>query len=268
MTTVQSGLRENRYRAPAAECAARILLCLGEHGRPLSLADLARSLRSSKSLIFRVLRELESREFVERVEEGLYWLGIQVLNTGASYVSNADYAHISGVILSDLARDTGEETWLGILQGADVINLMGYSDGSSLATASYVGARLPASCTAQGKALLAELPDRDIEALFHGPLPTPTSRSIASVRQLLRECVATRRRGYAVNEEETILGSASLALATALPGTGGVSAALSVSMSVDVFETKRESALDALRVAKQRFDSSIGQVDDSPLLVS
>lgn len=72
-----------QYSAPAAACAAEVLLALRGSDKK-SLAELHRELGGSKGLIFRVLHELIPRGLVERDAGGLFQLGISTFEISAA----------------------------------------------------------------------------------------------------------------------------------------------------------------------------------------
>jgi IclR family transcriptional regulator, blcABC operon repressor len=66
-----------------------------------------------------------------------------------------------------------------------------------------IGMRLPAHCTATGKALLSTLPLDRVRALYRGaPLRQLTAKSHKSVKALLSDLHEARARGYAIDDEE------------------------------------------------------------------
>ncbi len=71
-----------------------------------------------------------------------------------------------------------------------------------LRAASVVGEAFPAYCTANGKALLAELPPRALDFILPAQLPRPTPHTITSRSQLLDELEQVRRTGVAFDREE------------------------------------------------------------------
>ena len=67
--------------------------------------------------------------------------------------------------MEHLSRELNETVDLGVLDGMHVLFIAQHpAPQRSLMVVSRVGARFPAWCTANGKALLAELPADDIEA--------------------------------------------------------------------------------------------------------
>jgi DNA-binding IclR family transcriptional regulator len=250
-----AGVR-SRYRAPAAECAARVLLQLMEHGDALSLADLSRRLDMSKSLVFRVLRELEMREFIEEVEDGRYWLGIQALSIGSTFSAETAHSEITAPILSSLSAEIQAEAWLGVLHGTQMVALMGFGGDDVVVRATYVGARLPAHCTSMGKALLATYSNAEVRRLLGRQLAGLTSRSIVDIERLIDDLEATRARGYAIQEEEAVMGSSGLATVVPLRLPNETRASISVSMPTDHFHAVVGPTLDALLRARREFEEA------------
>jgi DNA-binding IclR family transcriptional regulator len=72
----------------------------------------------------------------------------------------------------------------------------------SLTIAARVGRRLPAHCTASGRVFLAFLPPDVVEGALSEPLEPCTNKTITSLARLREELEATRRRGYALDDEE------------------------------------------------------------------
>ena len=215
---------------------------------PLALAEIERSLERTKSLVFRVLRELERQELVRRDGDGRYWLGIEALEVGAAYLMHSDFTATVRRVLQAAATATRENVNLSVLRGGDVLYLMKIPGPDSYVTISRVGGRVPAHCVASGKALLAELPSEEIRSLLHEPLATMTPHSPATVRALESELDLVRELGYAIDEEQAVLGRCGLALTVKLDT--GESASISLSTHAAVFPDRRSELLDVLLSVK------------------
>jgi DNA-binding IclR family transcriptional regulator len=73
----------------------------------------------------------------------------------------------------------------------------------SVRTACTVGSRAPAYCTAVGKAMLAELPEAEVNAIVRSSgLKAITANTITTAAELKTELKAVRARGYAIDDEE------------------------------------------------------------------
>ena len=238
-----------------------------ERGEALSLAELSRGLDMSKSLVFRVLRELKSRHFVEEVEAGKYWLGIQALAIGAAFAADRTHSSVTAPILSELAAETGAETWLGVLRGSQMVAIMGFGGQDAAVRASYIGARLPANCTSMGKALLATYSDAEVRELLGEDLTGLTPRSIVEIDLLLEDLERTRQRGYAVQEDEAVTGSSGLATVVSLQLPNATQASISVSTESGTFAQELDSLLDALVRATERFAAAAASAVDTNSLL-
>jgi DNA-binding IclR family transcriptional regulator len=237
------------YAAPAAACAADVLELLARSGRAHSVTEMSRALETSRSLVFRVVRELEARSLLRATESGRYWLGLGALEIGGAFVAHVDHADSARRVLRELSARTGETSNLGVLSGSDVLYLMKQDGPNSVMTISYAGKRLPANCTALGKALLAALPDREVRGIFGERCPRLTPRSITSTSKLLKELSLVRERGYAIDNGETILGRCCVAMRVEMSALDAQAAAVSVSSSSDVFRASRAEFIAAARHA-------------------
>jgi DNA-binding IclR family transcriptional regulator len=84
--------------------------------------------------------------------------------------------------------------------------------------------------TSMGKALLASLPDAQVRSLLRGKkLQAQTPNTVSSMKQLLEQLGAIRARGFAINDEETVIGLRSVA-ATIRDHQGSPIAAVNVAV--------------------------------------
>jgi DNA-binding IclR family transcriptional regulator len=238
------------YAAPAAACAAEVLTALRRGDGTQSLAELERSMTRSKSLIFRVLRELESHELVVRDASGRYRLGIEAFELGAAYLAHTSYTDLVRQTLAQLAKDTGDTVNLGVLRDADVLYVMKFPGASAYVTISRVGGRVPANCVAIGKALLARLSESGVRARMREPLPKMTERSVEGVDDLVMELERVRQAGYALDREQAALGRCALAVAVEW-GSSGEPAAISVSTDASSFDRRLDQLVERLMHARE-----------------
>lgn len=244
-------VRRATYSAPAAACAAEVLHALKASDSPLTLAQLERVLSQSKSLIFRVLRELESREFVSRDAAGRFRLGIEAFEMATAYLSQWAFSDVVRQTLEQLAAETGDTVNLGVLRGTEVLYLMKFQGASSYLTISRVGGRVPANCVAIGKALLAELTDDAIRKRFRDPLPQMTEDSVQTVADLLAELAEVRREGHAVDREQAALGRGAIAVVVNAGGPDHDATAVSISTSTRRLAEQMDDLLARLLHARE-----------------
>jgi len=247
---------DSRYSAPAAACAAEQLTLLARSPEPLSLAEMARRLDRSKSLVFRVTKELESRGLIRDAGGGRYWLGIETLELGGAYISQADYATSARQVLRELSNETGETVNLGTLLGAELLYLERWEGANSVVTVSHVGKRIPANCTALGKSLLAALPDAEVRRRFRDSYPALTRASLSTFGALKADLDGVRARGYAVDRGEVLLGRCCVGAAiprqlSTLPSDG---VAISISTTEQRWEEESDRLISALLAARDKIE--------------
>ncbi len=97
----------------------------------------------------------------------------------------------------------------------------------------HVGSRVPASCTALGKAIIAGLQAREQRAWIGNEQLQPCApNAIVTKTKFRRELELVRDRGFAINNEELVDGL--VAIAALVPSGNGTSAAVSVAASTEV----------------------------------
>jgi IclR family acetate operon transcriptional repressor len=112
------------------------------------------------------------------------------------------YGHPLGMrILRQLADAVDGTAHVVSLEGNSIRFLAGVESsagGNGMAT-TRVGWLLPAHSTAGGRAILARLPDEQLDALFPDGLPATRSSQIVTVDQLRVQLEEVRKRGYALS---------------------------------------------------------------------
>jgi len=238
--------QEPAYPIASVDNALRLLMLF--RGQPrVRLSDASAHLGVAHSTAHRLMAMLAYHGFVRQEPESrAYVAGPALVEIGLAAVRQIDIRGHARPVLEDLARSLGETAHLAVLEGANVRYLDAVESARALRVASRTGSALAAHCTASGKALLAELPDAEISALFAGQkaLTALTERSISTRSGLLAELREVRRRGYAVNREESEEGVASVAVAVRGPQQVPV-AALVVSAPVSRMTGEKAAGIAA-----------------------
>jgi IclR family acetate operon transcriptional repressor len=142
--------------------------------------------------------------------------------------ANPDLAAAAAPELRALRDLTGETSYLAALDGPDVISLERYDGAHSQRSSAALGQRKPAYCTSQGKAILSALDATTRDALVRDMVLKPlTALTITDRRRLQAELKITAARGYAIDDEEIVLGVRCVGAPVVDP-TGKVRGAISV----------------------------------------
>jgi IclR family acetate operon transcriptional repressor len=197
----------------------------------VGLLDLARSLGWHKSTTHRLLATLVSTGYVQQdPESGRYRLGLKAFDLGAAYTRDLELRREAAPVLNATQAETGQSVSLVILEPAtrEVIFIDRVEGTHPLRMHTYIGMRFPANCTASGKAIMAYLPEPELELLVAGTLLARTNLSRTTAATLYAELPSIRQRGYATDDQENAEGVRCVA-APIFDHTGVPVAALSVS---------------------------------------
>jgi IclR family transcriptional regulator, blcABC operon repressor len=194
--------------APAVTRAALILDVLAEAaGEPIGPSELARRLGLPKSSIANICGALADAGLVRRIGTG-FALGRRLAELGGAYLATIDQVQEFYEASKKLPTGSDETVQFAVLQGLEVTYLARHDGRQPVRLTSAIGRRLPAFSTATGKAALASLDEAELDRRLAGigALPQPTRRAHRSVDELLVDLAEIRRRGYAIDDEETMEG--------------------------------------------------------------
>ena len=194
---------QGTYKVQALDRAFAVLDLLSESDTPLGLAQVASSLQLHKSTAHRFLMVLERHRMVERTATGKFRLGLRLFDFGNRAIEQYDLRDRAQPHLRRLVAETEETAHLCILEGAHVIYIDKIEPARSVRMITRIGSSNPVHCTSVGKAILAFLPeDRIADIIRRTRFERLTHRTISSPEALRTEIEKTRRRGYAVDDEE------------------------------------------------------------------
>ncbi|MBB4683891.1 IclR family transcriptional regulator [Amycolatopsis jiangsuensis] len=179
----------------------------------LRLSELSRRSGVPKASAYRLAQELVQWGLLDRSGDA-YQLGLRIFELGQRVPVSAVLRSVARPLLADLFAATRATIHLAVLDGTHVMYLEKLGGKASVHTHSQVGGRLPAACTATGKALLAHAPEVEdlLTELTRTGLTRLTSRTVGSVEQLRAQLDEVRARGFALEQEETAPGLASVAV--------------------------------------------------------
>ena len=174
----------------------------------LGISELAKRLDLTRSTTHRYVATLAKLGYLYQEESTRkYRLGARVLDLGFSVLGSLELRDIAAPHLRWLTDTTGHTSNLAIRDDTDVI-LIDRVRGRpgryhQLEFSLHTGSRLPSYCSATGKALLAFLPQPDLDQLIDRiDLVQRGPRTLTSKSALLAELGKVRRTGIAVNDEE------------------------------------------------------------------
>jgi DNA-binding IclR family transcriptional regulator len=168
-----------------------------------SVSDLAARLGLSRSTTHRILQTLAAAGFlVQDGSSGRYELGSELVRLGrAAEARNALYSK-ADKHLRALTDSTKESTALFVKRDGSALILLGSDGPHAMRFNVNVGDSTSFNAGAGAKALLAFLPDADIEQVLSGELPRYTENTIVDRDTLRHEIELIRARGWSFSDAE------------------------------------------------------------------
>lgn len=190
----------------------KILEALQGNPSGLHLKEIAQQTAINKSTAYRFLAHLQREGYLFRDDAGAYVIGPKLARMGSGMNLEESLRKMSRSVLQKLWAATGETVNLAILDGQQILYLDVIESSHTFRFASQVGARRPLHCTALGKAMLAHLPDAEIKELLPSlTFERLTPRTLTQPGKFKKELAKTRVQGYALDDEEAVLGARCIA---------------------------------------------------------
>ena len=183
----------------------------------IGVSELSRGLDLSRSTAHRYVTTLAKLGYLQQDPDSKrYRLGPKVLDLGFSALNSMDLLEISAPHLRQLSDETQHTVNLAILDDTDVVYIercrTTRPGQQEIDLNLHVGARLPAYCTAMGKAILAFLPEERVAQIVERIVFEPRGpNTITDPAAFRKELDKIRASGIAVNNEELAYGLRSIA---------------------------------------------------------
>ena len=216
-----------------ADRVIAVLMELADHPLGVTLDELAGTLHSPKPTVHRALATLRRAGLADMAGRGVYILGDEYLRLAFRNLDGRPETARMQPLLEQLAAEYGETAHYAVLAGKDIVYRakMDPRQGAVRLT-SVIGGRNPAYRTAVGKALLSNrlLDLAQVTEWFGSfPLEQKTPHTLTTPEALLAELQTTRRRGFAIDDEENEVGINCVAVPVYLDGSTTPSGAVSIS---------------------------------------
>jgi DNA-binding IclR family transcriptional regulator len=217
----------------------KIFDLLQSHPFGLDLKTISAEAGINKSTAYRFLAHLEREGYLMRDDAGSYMLGMKLLQLGARGNHRSMLDQAAAPVLRELWKATDETVNIGVLDGGQVLYVAVLESPHAFRLVSKIGMRRPLYSTALGKAMLAFAPDEEKSHLLSSlNFQALTPYTLTSLMQLKSELENVRRQGYALDNEENVLGARCIG-APILNARGEAVAAISLSAPVTRISTEK-----------------------------
>ena len=235
---------EKYYFVSSLAKGLRVLELLAANG-DMSASGVARHLDTSRAAIHRFLTTLRDLGYVEKTGEGRFRLTFKVVELGMKKLDGFKIRQSVHPFLQEMALVCGETVNLGHWDGTAIVHLDKIDSTEILRLDVGLGALAPAYCTGLGKAVLAFLPDDELEDYLQSvEWVVMSPKTITTPEKLKTEIQKIREHGYAIDDEELSLGLRCVA-APVFDHTGRPTYALSVSGPTQRMTKKKIKTIQA-----------------------
>jgi len=188
-TTILKGLRVVEYLAHA--------------DGPRGISEIAREIGMNKSAVQRIISTLNKSDYVEQAQgTSKYQLTLSIWELGSHVVGRHQARRLLHPILRFGAQSTGYTTFLSYLSFPFVVYLDKVEGAHGRTHTAEPGSRIPITRTAAGKAVLAFLPEEDLDGLNqdHTDWTGYVDFAAISLKNLTKEIEAIRKQRYSTSE--------------------------------------------------------------------
>ena len=193
-----------------------VLAVFGPDNPSMGVSEIARLVQINRATAYRIVSALTSLGFLEQIDRGggrrEYRPGLKVLLLGRAALESLELPELALPYLQQLQAQVGETVNMAILDGASIVYILRLKTDIIVNIRLFVGSRLSAHCTSMGKAMLAFLPEDELDAILAQiDYQQLTERTARGREPLLADLENVRRLGFAVNDQELALGLRSVA---------------------------------------------------------
>lgn len=195
--------QESPGRIQSLQRAVMLLKAFDGEVPELGISELSRAVSLPKSTVARFLTTMEHEGLVERVPHSeKYRLGFLLVRLAGNVTHFGDLRGVAHPVLVRLSESSQESVHVGILDGAEVVNVEQIAGPHLIRETNWIGRRTPLHCAANGKAMLAFQSETLITKILARPLVAVTPHTITDPRLVRAELAEVRERGYACTRGE------------------------------------------------------------------
>jgi IclR family KDG regulon transcriptional repressor len=206
-------MKKITYSAPSVKKAFKILSAISDASNGLGISDLSKQLKIGKSTVHGITSALE--ELGVLVRDPLhkkYSVGYTLLELGRRAHTRIKLRDIARIPIERLMEKVGETVFLGIMNGDHITILDVVESHHEMKITSPPGTRLRLLAGATGKAFLAHFEEKKVKEIIQRMgLVKFTSKSIVDPKKFFKEVEETKKKGYAIDDEEYIPGVRAIA---------------------------------------------------------
>jgi IclR family acetate operon transcriptional repressor len=194
----------DRYLVRSVDKALRLVDLIAEEARGLSLTEAAKAIGTSKSATLSLLRTLSLHGYVREQDPGpRYVLGMSLMRLGDLAGAGSPLVELCRPLLRRLTETTGLTSRVAVADAGYPMFVERVDGPGTIRFHTPLGRREPPHTSSAGKAILSTLDEAEVRRICaETGLPRFTRHTITEPDALLADLDLTRRRGFAIDDEE------------------------------------------------------------------
>lgn len=173
---------------------------------PLGVRAIATELDLPLGSAHRLLSDLAAEQVVERDDDGAWRLSYRLFAITGHQLDRLELPQLARPFAERIAAETGETVNVYALSGLESVSIDKVRGNEGMQLDLRLGASGPLHAGGSGKAMLAYLSERERDAVLDGPLHRYTEHTLVERAELEREIERIRGRGYAIDDQEVVMG--------------------------------------------------------------
>lgn len=215
------GSVDTRFNQSVAK-AFDILEAFGVRPGPLSLNELIEISNLDRNSTLRMLHTLVALGYLERgPNQRGYVLGKKILHRTFDYLRSNPLIERANPVLIELQQESGEGVDLSLHDDLDIVYALRRQTRRRYYYATLVGRTMPVYRSCAGRAIMARLPDEQVDdILARSDLVATTPHTLIDPQEIRQRVAQARMDGFAMTVQESLLGE--LAVSSAVTDHTGL----------------------------------------------
>ena len=206
-------MNEMEKPVSTADKVLDVLLLFNEARLKLSIEEISQLLDMPRSSVYRYVRILCDKGFLEKVGTAHYRLGLTFITLSRTALnSNRDIRLTALPSMKHLAEQIGESVSLMRLYNRQVVCIESIEGQRALRVTIEKGRTQPLHAGASSKLLLAFIDERDWDEVLNYSRERFTETTITDAETLKAQLYHIRQQGYAVSDGEIDVGARAIAV--------------------------------------------------------
>lgn len=223
-----------KFSVKTAGRTIKLLELFIKSSKPLTFIEIQNALDIPKSSLHYLIQDLVNYDYLAYDKKiNRYLKGMRLVQYATICVNNTNVIDEINLVLGEIAKKFGESVHAGVLDSRFVTYIAKINESNEISLSSEIGLRVPAHSTAMGKVLLSQLDDEEVLERLNGvELEKITPFTVTNKNKLLSDLDKIRKMGYAVENQESILHAACVAIPVYDNTNNKIALAISVTIPI------------------------------------